>query len=271
MKLKTIVALFLGLACGAPLLFASPGPPLVAGEQFKFSVSWAKLGAGEIVVDAALADEGLLKVTTSTATRRFARMLLPFDAVAASLYDVRTDRLVSLHERSTTRSKYAEHIVHFDYLGRRANYVDVPRAQTRRLEMPEGEPNDLITALLDTRRWQIKPGEKRDVLVIFDDDFYELTIHALRYEDVETELGSFRTIVLEPRMDKTPPKGMFRKGGSVRVWISQDERQLPVRFAVEFKIGTGVATLVSYKTAEHGAAEVHTQKAASRSGASAAP
>jgi hypothetical protein len=68
-----------------------------------------------------------------------------------------------------------------------------------------------------------------------------------RYEDVETPIGKFRTAVLEPRMDKTPPKGMFKRGSSVRVWIAQDSHRLPVKFEVEFKIGTGSATLVNYE------------------------
>ena len=75
----------------------------------------------------------------------------------------------------------------------------------------------------------------------------ELTLHAARYEEIRTSFGTFNTLVLEPRMEKTPPKGMFKKGSSVRVWISQDERRLPVRFEVEFKIGTGVATLTRYE------------------------
>ena len=59
-------------------------------------------------------------------------------------------------------------------------------------------------------------------------------------------IEDFITLVLEPRMEKTPPKGMFKNGSTVRVWISQDERRLPVKFEVEFKIGTGVATLARY-------------------------
>jgi hypothetical protein len=104
-----------------------------------------------------------------------------------------------------------------------------------------------MMGLLQTRSWNLKPGEKRDVLVLFDDDFYELTIHMARYEDVQTPVGKFRTIVLEPRMDKTPPKGMFRRGSSVRVWIAQDQHRLPVKFEVEFKIGTGTAVLEAYE------------------------
>jgi hypothetical protein len=115
------------------------------------------------------------------------------------------------------------------------------------LAIPSGNPTDLIMGLLQTRSWDLQPGQKRDVLVLFDDDFYELTIHMARYEDVQTKMGRFKTIVLEPRMDKTPPKGMFKRGSSVRVWIAQNNHRLPVKFEVEFKIGTGTATLESYQ------------------------
>ena len=48
-------------------------------------------------------------------------------------------------------------------------------------------------------------------------------------------------------MEKTPPKGMFKRGSAVHVWISQDDQKLPVRFEVEFKFGAGVATLLHYE------------------------
>ena len=75
---------------------------------------------------------------------------------------------------------------------------------------------DLITQLVQTRSWKIQPGEKRDALVLFNDDFYELTIYAARTEEVKTPLGTFRAVVLEPRMEKTAPKGMFKRGASAR-------------------------------------------------------
>jgi len=48
-------------------------------------------------------------------------------------------------------------------------------------------------------------------------------------------------------MEKTPPRGMFKKGSTVRVWIAQDDSHLPVRFQVDFKFGAGVATLVDHE------------------------
>jgi hypothetical protein len=247
----TVAPVAAATAAPAPAAATATTLPLRDGERLVYRVSWAfMLGAGEIIVDArhdAAANPRLI-VTTTTATRGFiARGLLKFDARAESIFDLQTGRLLSLHELSQQRSKSSEHSVTFDYAKRQATYT-VPTATEapRVIDIPPGDPVDLIIGLLQTRTWNLKEGETRDALVLFKDDFYELTIHAARYENVETSLGMFRTLVLEPRMDKTPPKGMFARGSSVRVWISQDERRLPVRFEVEFTIGTGTATLEAY-------------------------
>ena len=237
-------------ACSVGFVRAEMPLPLKDGERLTYRVSWAIVpGAGEIRIAAQRDSDSRLVVTSSTVTRRLAKMLMPFEAEAKATFDLRTGRWLSLQEKSLLRNKRAEHSVMFDYQQRQATYApgDAPD-KARVLPMPEGDPRDLIMALLQTRTWDLKPGEKRDALVLWDDDFYELTIHAVRYEEVKIPMGSYKTLLLEPRMEKTPPKGMFRKGGSVRVWIAQDEQQLPVKFEVEFKIGTGTAMLESYES-----------------------
>lgn len=243
--------------CFFAVTFAVPramaGLPLRDGEKLTYRVSWAIVpGAGEIKIaaqhDTTVPGAPRLVVTTTTATRRLARMLLPFDAEAKSIFDLQTGRLLSLHESSVQKQKKSAHTVTFDHTGRQATYLAASEPnQPRVLPIPGGDPTDLMMGLLLTRSWDLKPGEKRDALILFDDDFYELTIHMARYEDVHTPLGVFKTIVLEPRMDKTAPKGMFKRGSSVRIWIAQDRHRLPVKFEVEFKIGTGTATLSAYE------------------------
>lgn len=249
MNLRPLRLLPLLLAALAPLRAATV--PLQDGEQLTYRVSWAIVpGAGEIRISGRQDNAGpepTLVVTTATATRGIARRLLRFDAEATSIFDLKTGRLLSLHETTTQKDKLTAHSVVFDHAARQAVYTGGKTpGVARELAIPDGDPTDLMMGLLQTRTWDLKPGEKRDALVLFDDDFYELTIHMARYENVSTRLGQFRTVVLEPRMDKTPPKGMFRRGSSVRVWIAQDQHRLPVKFEVEFKIGTGTATLEAY-------------------------
>lgn len=239
------------LAAALPLA-ASAVPALKDGEVLTFKVSWLGVGAGEIKISANAEPEispPRLRITTTTATKAPLRWAVRFDARAESFFDAATGRLKSLTEWSQQGKKVSEHAVTFDYAAATAHYT-VPNApdKARALPMPAGEPMDLITQLVQTRDWNLKPGEKQDALVLFDDDFYELTIHATRYEQVSTRLGEFRTIVLEPRMEKTPPKGMFKRGHTARVWIAIDDaRRLPVKFEMEQKIGSGVATLTDYE------------------------
>jgi hypothetical protein len=248
---------FLCLTLGLAALAIAPAPAkpdlgLGDNESLVYHVSWAILpGVGAIRVDAKATSDPtgrpFLRVTTQTATRGLARILLPFDGEAESLFDRAKERLVWMGESTTMRDQHKAHTVTFDYRRGQATYVDgADPAHPRILAMPPGYPTDLITCLLYARTWNLRPGQARDALVLFEDEFYQLTIHAIGYESIVTPLGEFNTLILEPRMEKTPPLGMFRRGSTVRVWIAQDPRRLPVRFRVQFKFGTGVAMLAEY-------------------------
>jgi hypothetical protein len=228
--------------------------PLADGEQLTYGVSFAIIpGAGRITVTAhsSIDSEGrpFLRVITETETRGLAHVLLPFNAHAESLYDAASGHLVWFGESSSTRGKDASHSIDFDYVRHTAEYTDSAKSEDPRTIAlpPPGEPSDLVNCLLQARYWNLVPGQSRDVLVFFEDDFYPLTIHALRYEDVDTGVGSGRALLLEPRMEKVPPKGMFKRGETVKVWIGQDARRLPLQFEVQFKIGSGIATLSAYR------------------------
>jgi hypothetical protein len=247
MSIRRAIAFFASVLCAGA---AQNSLPLQSGEKLTYRVSWA-IRAGEIKIAAErdpTSTQPRLVVTTHTATRSVARLLLKFDADSRVTFDLATGRMLALEERSTLRDKETGQRVTFDYTKREATFIPENDPGKSRVEpMPAGDPADLIMGLLQTRTWDLKPGETRDALVLFEKDFYELTIHMARYEDLRIPLGTFRTVVLEPRMDKTPPKGMFKRGSSVRVWIAQDDHRLPVKFEVEFKIGTGTATLESYE------------------------
>ncbi len=247
---------WLTLICSQAFAFTTLAaqPALGPGEALTYRVGWGFFSnAGEIKIFSEspppeTAPEQLLTVTT-TATRGLARALFAFDARAEAWINARTGQLQSHIETTTTSNKKNRNRTTFDYATRTAFYRDEFNP-SKNLDFPlsTGEPLDLILSLINTRSWDLKLGENRDALVLFQEEAYELTIHAVRYETLKTPLGTFKTLVLEPRMEKTPPKGMFKRGTAVRVWIAQnDPQRLPVQFEVEFKFGSGVATLISYQ------------------------
>ena len=228
------------------------GEPIALGdgESFKFRVGWGPIwGAGEIRVKAERVEtdgKETLHVVTTTSTRGVIRALYPFDAAAESVFDGKDGRMLEATATSTAGKKKTKATAVFDYPASIVHYTDLLNAsRTTKIPLPEGNPVDLITSLILTRKWTLKPGERGPAVVMFDDEFYELSIIAQRYDRVHAPWGDTQALILEPKMEKNP-KGMFKKGGEVRVWISQDERRLPVKFEVAMKFGTGTAYLTEY-------------------------
>jgi hypothetical protein len=242
--------LFLSLFLAIPA-FGDQRIALGVGEAFTFRVGFSIFSnAGEIKITTSPETDDRqpsLLVVTTTSTRGLVRSFYPFDARAESVYNLSTGHMVVHTERSVGK-KPTETILTFDYAKRTADFTNVVHPEKNQVvPLPPGDPMDLISSLVQARAWRLKPGDTVDALVMFEEEPYELTFHAERYETVKTPLGTFETLVLVPKMEKTPPKGMFKRGSTVRVWISQDERHLPVKFEVEFKFGSGVATLVDYQ------------------------
>jgi len=249
MKIRLVLSLML-----FPLAAVCASPPPLAlspGEAFTYRVGWGIFGgAGEIKISAhkdTSAGSSRFRLVTTTATRGLIHLLYPFTAVAESIFDPHNGRLLSTHAISAAGRQHTEASMVFDYVHATASYVDRlhPERNRSALVIPSGHPADLITSLIQARTYALKPGDTCQALALFDDEFYALTIVADHYEKIHTSLGDFETLVLIPRMEKDP-KGMFKHGAEVRVWITQDSRHLPVQLEVKFKFGTAIAHLTDY-------------------------
>ncbi len=232
-------------------LTAAPYAAFRDGESFTYRVGFAIFSkAGEITITAA--DErkdgrDFMRVITETRSRGFVRGVYAFDNHAEVLVDKPSGRLVSVKESGADPKRASDSETTFDYDARIMRHVDRVRTErTSDVPIPDGDPLDLISALVQTRDWDLKPGEKRDVLVHFGRDLYPLVIEAGGYEEVRTPLGRYKTLVLVPRMEKDP-KGLFKRGGEIKVWIAQDGSKLPVKMQLVLKYGTASLLLSEYK------------------------
>jgi len=226
---------------------AAPFVAIRDGETFTYKVGFSFFShAGDIVIagqNDAAAGHDWLRVTATTTTKGFARSFYEYDNRAVALIDRSTGRLLSVKETGADPKRSIDSEFVIDYTKRRATFTDRVRpGRSAELVLPEGgDPIDLISALVQTRDWNLKPGEKRDVVVQFGRDFYPIAIHAEAYEEVRTPMGKYKTLVLVPRMAKDP-KGLFKRGGEIKVWIAQDGSRLPVK--MQLKLGFGSATLL---------------------------
>ncbi len=245
-----------------PLLCRAETPAAIRpGEFFQYRVNWGVLlGVGEIKIAApeAEASSPVQRVTIDTASHGLARMLYPYVNHAEVSLDRTSGALRSIQESGTGFCK-SDSSTEFDYTKNLATHVDRadPR-ESRSLALPSDHPVDLISALLATRHWRAQPGDQCTALAVFDGQLYPVTLYAIRVETINTHAGRQKALLIIPRMDPKEARGLFKRGGEIKVWVTQDDDPQPVRMQLKLNFGTATLQLVAHTLPSAAASTVAT-------------
>jgi len=233
-------------------LVAAPFVAFADGETFTYRVSWGIFSrAGEIIIAAHEEKDPqgrtVFRISTDTATRGFIKNFYSYRNRAEAVIDRDSGRLLFMREKGSDGRRSTDNETTFDYAAKLARYIDRAHPdRTQDVPIPAGNPIDLISALVQTREWNLQPGQKRNVLANFGNEFFPISIYADHYEEVRTPLGTYPTLVLIPRMEQNP-KGIFKRGGEFKVWISQKGQPLPVKMQLKLPFGSAILLLADYK------------------------
>jgi len=77
-----------------------------------------------------------------------------------------------------------------------------------------------------------------------DTEQYELSVRVLGRQTVNVPAGTFKCLVIEPVFSQG---GLFKREGRILIWLSDDERKIPVKVSTKILIGSVEAELVRFK------------------------
>lgn len=103
---------------------------------------------------------------------------------------------------------------------------------------------DVLAALYYVRLLPLEPGQ--EILLDHHDNRknYPLLVKVHRRERVNTDAGTFACVVVEPLM-RVP--GLFKHKGTIMVWMTDDERHMPVLMKSKIPVGSVNAVLTDYR------------------------
>lgn len=99
---------------------------------------------------------------------------------------------------------------------------------------------DIFSAVYDTRRRNLTEGFAHRVMVGEDDKIREIEARVERKEDVKLQLGRFDAWKVDTA---SVLGGLFKDGGQFKIWMTADERRLPVKFEARVRLGKVTGTL----------------------------
>lgn len=102
---------------------------------------------------------------------------------------------------------------------------------------------DIFTALYDARTKDFDLGVSHRLLIADDDKIREVEVRVLKETVVKTVLGKLNTWEVDT---VSLLGGLFKDGGQFRMWLTADERKLPVKFEVKVRLGKVTGQLNGY-------------------------
>lgn len=128
----------------------------------------------------------------------------------------------------------------FDHVNKKALFQDSI------YDMPE-YAHDILSAFYYVRTMDLSNLKKGQVFYLknfFDGKNYDLGVKYHGKQTTEVDAGTFRCVVVEPLIVEG---GLFKSEGSIYIWLTDDERKMPVKVAAKIPIGFVEAKLTKYR------------------------
>ena len=105
---------------------------------------------------------------------------------------------------------------------------------------------DVISSLYYMRTMDLEVGKEYVFEAHSGDDTWPLKTKVIGKETVKVEAGTFDCLILQPMLREDA--GIFKAKGKLKVWVTNDERKMPVQMKSKIPVGSICAELSKYKT-----------------------
>ena len=216
------------------------------GERLVYDIHYGVIRAGTATVNIEKIEYRDLEAwriwTTAETTTFFDRIFRVRDFIESiatrdSLYSLKYTK--RLHE-----GRYRQHRIHSNFLDQgfsiysRFNH---PRGEwmEQRMEIPSAT-FDVLSCFFKVRTMDLEVGQEITLPVTSDGKNYTAIVRVLRRERIRTILGEIDCLVIQPDLEGD---ALFQQTGDIFVWLTDDERKLPVLLQSRVIFGHFRATL----------------------------
>jgi hypothetical protein len=223
-------------------LLSAEAFPFAIPETLNYDLTWTGIKAGEASLE--IRDEGNEMKIISTA--RSAKWVSVFytvnDTVESRLSKKRpsmgqpVNYKINLREGRNRKNKE----VIFDYRSLKALSIDHLDKERAEVEIP-ARVFDSLSGFYYVRTLNLEVGRSVYVTVFDNKKIWDIEVQVLRKERVEVPAGQFNTIVIKPLMKS---EGIFYRKGDIFIWLTDDEKRIPVMLKTKVKVGSITARLV---------------------------
>lgn len=229
-------------------------PPWKVGEKFSYAIRWGILTAGKASLE--VKEIALIQISSGPSSKKIPTYHLVAAANSNSVidlfYKVRdineswldiSQWISHRFEQHNQEGKYIlDQIVEFDWTAKR--FKNSENVKGREPKVEEGDLTipavDTLSSLYQTRAKSFNVGDEF-TLDVHSGRNWPIVVKVLKRETIKVEAGKFDCYLVEPFLRE---RGLFiQKGKKLQVWLTADEKKIPVLMKAEIFIGKVSAEL----------------------------
>jgi hypothetical protein len=217
---------------------ASPNVP----EEIVYYIYWYGLRAGKATLLTKDTSEGVVLTSHATSAAFISLFYKVDDVVQSTLYldGYPKSYTLKLREGRHRRNKATHFGIKPDNGLQKVVYYNVLDNERKDFFL-EKQAFDPLSGFHEIRKRPLEVG-RSEFLDVFDNKkLWNVEVKVLRKEHLKIPSGEFDTIVIKPLLKS---EGIFLKKGELYIWLTDDEKKIPVMVKSKVKIGNFTAKLV---------------------------
>ncbi len=216
---------------------------LTIPEKLTYDITWTGIKAGSATQE--IVDDGnAIRVISTCRSADWISVFFPVeDRIESDLTKV-APPLLGLPEHYRMKIREGSHRrdkeIFFDQKAGKAEYVDHLGKEKLTLDIL---PNtyDFYSGFYYLRTLPLEVGKPLYIHILDSKKMWNVEVQVLKKEKLKTVLGKVDTIQIRPLVKS---EGIFQRKGVIDIWLTDDERRIPVKMKTKVTIGSITATLV---------------------------
>lgn len=232
------------LALVALLLLSQPAAAFPIPERLEFDVSYTGIPAGRAVQEVTVVGDEVHIVSTARSAD-WLKIFFPVDDRIESVLiagspplNIGVPRLYRERIREGWTRFHKE--ANFDRQKLEVHTKDFLKNKETTQKITK-QTYDTLSSFFFFRSMPLQVGNSYFIEIFDCKKLWNTEVQVLRREEVETPLGKFKTVVIKPLLKF---EGIFARTGDMYIWLTDDERRIPVQMKSKVRIGSITATLV---------------------------
>jgi hypothetical protein len=212
-------------------------------EKLVYDLTWAGIKTGTATLEINNENEKTRIVSTARSADWVSVFYTVEDKIEAELSKPTHPAVPGIPRNYRVRIREGKHKrnkeVVFDSPNRRASFTDHLSGEKKEIEIRDNTL-DPLSSFYYLRTLKVEVGKSVYVDILDNKKLWNVEVQVLRKERISTGLGDFDTIVIKPLLKS---EGIFNKRGDMYIWLTDDEKHIPVKMQTKVAVGKVTATL----------------------------